>query len=83
MTSNPHNDEDSILYADKVRERLLGVQGSLSESQQPPFAAHREQADEVHAEVERVLGDYQKLVAADVASFNSALRAAGIAPLKS
>jgi photosystem II stability/assembly factor-like uncharacterized protein len=82
MTSNPHNDEDSVLYADRVRERILTLQGNLSESQQPPFAAHREQADEVHADVERVLGDYQKLVATDAVSFNSALHAAGMVPLK-
>jgi hypothetical protein len=82
MTSNPRNDEDSVLYADKVRERVETLLGNFSESQQPPFAAHRQQADEIHADVERVLGDYQKFVQQDVAAFNAVLSAGGMQPLK-
>ncbi|MBV8171121.1 MAG: hypothetical protein JO219_04225 [Candidatus Eremiobacteraeota bacterium] len=82
MTSNPHNDEDGTLFADKVRERIAAMQNTLSSSQQPPFASHVQQADEIHADVQRVLSDYETFMRTDVATFDAALRAAGQAPLK-
>ena len=82
MTSNPRNDEDSVLYPDKVRERIETLLGNFSESQQPPFASHRQQADEIHADVQRVLIEYEAFMEKDVAPFDAALRAAGMQPLK-
>ncbi|MBV8281729.1 MAG: hypothetical protein JO347_06665, partial [Candidatus Eremiobacteraeota bacterium] len=82
MTSNQRNDEDEILYADKVRERILTLQATLAESQQPPFAAHLQQASEIHADVERVLTDYEAFLAHDVPAFDAVLQAAGQKPLK-
>ena len=78
ITSNPRNDEDSIRYADKVRERIVTLSVTLSGSQQPPFAAHREQAAEIKGDVDRVLAAYQKFMSEDVAAFDAALKAAGI-----
>ena len=78
MTSNPRNDQDSILYADKVRERIVALQGNLSGAQQPAFAAHRQQADEVKADVDRMLAAYQKFMSEDVAAFDASLKAARI-----
>ena len=80
MTSNQRNDEDSIMYADKVRERLMALQGSLGGAQQPAFTAHRQQADEIKVEVDRILAAYQKFMSEDVAAYDAALRAAGIRP---
>src|SRR5271165_183319 len=82
ITSDQRNNEDSVIYPDKVREEILTLQILFSESQQPPFDAHKEQAARVHAEVEHVLGEYQALTAQAIAAFNAALRAAGLAPLK-
>ncbi|MBV8221849.1 MAG: hypothetical protein JO293_00635, partial [Candidatus Eremiobacteraeota bacterium] len=66
----------------KVRERILTLQGTLSGSQQPPLASHLEQANEIHAEVEGVLGDYQKFLAHEVPAFDAVLKSAGQPPLK-
>jgi hypothetical protein len=71
-----------VLYPDKVRERITTLLGNFSESQQPPFAAHREQADEIHADVQRVLTEYEAFMAHDAAAFDAVLRAAGQQPLK-
>jgi photosystem II stability/assembly factor-like uncharacterized protein len=78
MTSNPRNDEDGILFEDKVRERIVTLLGSLGESQQPPFAAHEQQAAEIKVELDRVLASYQKFMSEDVASFDAAVKAAGL-----
>ena len=82
MTSNPRNDEDSALYEDKVREQIVNLQYTLSGSQQPPFAAHQQQADAIHADVERVLSPYEAFMRTDVPAFDASLHAAGLAPLK-
>jgi len=78
ITSNPRNDEDSFMYADKVRERIVVLLGNLGESQQPPFAAHRQQADEIKVDVDRVLAAYQRFMRENVAAFDASLKAAGL-----
>ena len=82
LTSNPRNDEDSVLYADKVRERVMTLLGNFSESQQPPFAAHKEQAQEIKVDVDRTIAQYRAFVSQDIAAFNAALRAARAQPLR-
>jgi hypothetical protein len=82
MTSNPRNDEDNALFEDKVREQIVNLQYTLSGSQQPPFAAHQQQADAIHADVERVLTAYEAFMRTDVPAFDASLHSAGLAPLK-
>jgi hypothetical protein len=80
LTSNPQNGEDSILMADKLRERLLSVIFGLYGSFAPPLAPHYEQAAEVHALLEADVARYNILMR-DVEALNHGLQATGRAPL--
>ncbi|HXM18213.1 MAG TPA: hypothetical protein VN934_05320 [Candidatus Tumulicola sp.] len=82
ITSNPQNDEDSILYADKVRERIKGLIDQLGESLGPPTAAQREQYDEVQPEMTAALSAYNNFVAQDLAAYNRGLADVKLTPIK-
>jgi photosystem II stability/assembly factor-like uncharacterized protein len=55
LTSDAHNDEDSIGRPDKIRERIGGLMGALGASFQPPMAAHLAAAAELRTDVDRTL----------------------------
>jgi photosystem II stability/assembly factor-like uncharacterized protein len=58
LTSHPVNEEDSLLRADGLRERLMTLLIFLESSQQPPFPPQREQAREIASRVRVAMEAY-------------------------
>jgi photosystem II stability/assembly factor-like uncharacterized protein len=62
LTSNPRNSEDDLWRADRLRERIQTLIGTLSLSQGPPLAAHLREAAEIHPEFDAAIATYRSYV---------------------
>lgn len=81
ITSNPQNDEDNLLYADKARERVKNLIDQLGGSLGPPLAAHRQQVAEVDADVDAAMSVFSDFLS-QVDAYNRALADAKLSPVK-
>lgn len=66
--------QDVIRWPMRIAEQLLYLHGSVSQSDYAPTAAQRAVAEELHAQLGRVKGEFDQLMQRDVAGFNAMLR---------
>jgi hypothetical protein len=66
--------QDALRWPSRIAEQLLYLHGSISGSDYAPTAAQREVATELHAQLTRVRGDFDRVMQRDVAGFNAMLR---------
>jgi hypothetical protein len=82
FTSNPQGDQDADFLQDMLRERLQAIMQSMSGSFQPPTAALLSEGATIHALFDSTEAAYRSFVSSDVASLNTELTAAKMAPIK-
>jgi len=62
FTSNPRNSEDNLWAADKLRERVMNLQGVVTLSQGPPLPPHLAESAAIRKELERVLPTFRQFL---------------------
>lgn len=62
FTSGVRNSEDDMFVPDRLRERLTILQGDIALSQGPPLSAHVREAASIHAEYQRAMIAYHRLL---------------------
>jgi photosystem II stability/assembly factor-like uncharacterized protein len=82
LTSNPKNDQDDDFLPDMLRERLQSLWGSMDGARTPPTQADLDELEALGSVQAAASASYARLMNAEVSRLDTALKAAGLQPVR-